>query len=1104
MSETATETPTRPAPSDAAPAAAVEPAVLDDHLAAVDAGVEARYAAWRAAVEADVLAPLNAAVAAAAEAHRRIVGADDEDDAPSRYELWRRVRAYRQATRERVVQALRRRLEDTPPAETTVDRLLALLDELPRLADEVPAALTVVEPPDLFAAAATDRPWTRLRKSARRARHRTEAARFAAVDAARRLLRRPRGPAPVRVRDVDLGGLLAYHLRGRVPALLLPEHAALQEALRRRLQRLEAALTAWTHQSLTLDADLDDARFRRPVVLGRPDAALLAADDAADEPASADARDAFAALRTLLQDVLDALAAEPLALADAQDDALAAAARTLHDDGRRAGTFLLPKRALPAASRQAPAVTAGRRSTWTAWQAQALGRLGLHRHLTLLREQLLHREEALVERVATEALYPVLRTFHPLVALLRELRDETHAACTDLADDPAALRGALEAFQQRAETRLREALRTLPGLVASDETLGTPGAETWADLQRLVDELPEQVHLHTLDPDVDDAAAVRGAVRLRPREIAADAFALPLAGRLGPAAEPLRQQIIRAWDEAAQVQHIVQYNLDAALSELAPRPDAEPDGAPDDGPSPVDAACELAADGLGRAAQVLADAAAGLAAPWQAFVAATYEALHGDWLALHRRVRAEAALEEQWVGFRTRLQRTSQRQWRRTGEALERARRRSERILRRGRHQARELIQKGQSAVGVLDQTEEARIATVDAVASVDALVRPLPLVYRRLFTFEALAEPSLVEGRAVDLARLRQHFGRWTAGQPTGALVLSAEPGSGRTTLLNTLAATVFGEADVRRLPLDVRVASEAELARHLGEALGLDGAAPTLEALEAHVNDARRAAPPTVVLVDDLEHLLMQASGGLRLLERFLIFLSRTDTKLYWVAAVSAPAWHFVQRAAGASSGLVDARPLRRLGPPELEQIVLGRHRRSGMPLRFAPPEEPSTRHRLQRRLRRAQTDEEEQAQLRAAFFDRLFRLSGQNVMLALFYWLRSADFAATPGTLVVRPPAGLDFGFLTTFDLPRAFSLKALLLHHTLTLADHNRIFRMDDAQSIFILESLLNLRLIEPVGGPSAAASRIVPDVPYRLRPLLLHPIAEYLRGKHIVY
>jgi hypothetical protein len=126
----------------------------------------------------------------------------------------------------------------------------------------------------------------------------------------------------------------------------------------------------------------------------------------------------------------------------------------------------------------------------------------------------------------------------------------------------------------------------------------------------------------------------------------------------------------------------------------------------------------------------------------------------------------------------------------------------------------------------------------------------------------------------------------------------------------------------------------------------------------------------------------------------------------------------------------------------------------------------------------------------------------------MLAMFYWLRSADFAAAEETLTIEPIDALSFRFLDAFDLPRTFTLKALVIHNTLSLDEHARIFRMNEEQSTIQLESLLTLRLIEPASPEGKTDGRpahghVVPGQRYRLRRLILHPVIRHLRDRNLV-
>ena len=382
-----------------------------------------------------------------------------------------------------------------------------------------------------------------------------------------------------------------------------------------------------------------------------------------------------------------------------------------------------------------------------------------------------------------------------------------------------------------------------------------------------------------------------------------------------------------------------------------------------------------------------------------------------------------------------------------------------------------------------------------------------MPLVYRKLFSLRSVNEPSLLEGRQHDLKRINQHFRRWKQGHAAGALIVPMRLGSGRTSLLNVAGATLQAQAEICTLPLNERLFEVSEFAVCVAEALGLEvSGEPSLEALEARLIDIPRQKP-CVCLIDNLEHLLLRTLGGADLVERVLIFFSRTDRQVCWIATIGDYTWRFLEKTLGTATGLVTAYRPPALNAAALEAVIINRHRRSGMVLRFAKPKDLSPL--VRRRLNRARTPEARQAILREMYFERLHRLSGQNVMLTLFYWLRSTDFKAEEGILTIRPVDSLSFRFFDSFDLARAFTMKAFMLHHTLTLDEHNRIFRMDDTQSTYLLESLLNLGLIEPrnpearrdaTGNPT----RIIPGERYRLHPLILHPTFLLLKERNIIH
>lgn len=1118
--ETSSEAPAPPpeAPASLVPEAAWIEAEAEARalVETLDETMQAQWKQWRAATASDVLDPLYAIAQQAAATHRRLAeeAAFEDADAPPG-EVWRRATGYRQAVAETVMAPLRGFLAHRKLGDLVGAGCLNTLETLTPFVEDAPSHLTLPRPLALYAPEPEDRLLRRTGKSYVRARHRLRRAYLFALNGLRRLLRLEPVPLRAQGRLTPLRALCAYHAQVRLPAQLIPLHETAQQHVARLVARLETALTDWTHAALDAERRLDRVAFHQPSVLQT----LYAAEDdeTPEEPVASVMIDAFssaaAALQQALQDVVEA-AALPEDLA--AEEALRAAAAGLAEDLRCAGAgkFLLhPKtRKLPPPDRQPAARLQARRQNWAAWHKQAVGRLDLNGQLMTLRKALLGLEDALLQQISDAALRPVLQTFQPVAQRLREAEQRAARACDDAAatDDRGALEAALHALQTQTMEALQQALSDLPGLVSADQALVAPGRAEWATFQEMVQTLPEQVSIHPLPRTTKDIDPEKRPSRMDVRQ-GAQEILLPFDEQLAEPAQPLRKEIVRVWSETEQIGHIVQYNLDAALEVLNPEAAEEkPAEREAETPSkdPVEDARELATDGLRRAADALTDLARSLETPWDAFAGVVFDLFQKDWADVHRVARTEAFVEG--LSFWMRARRWVPRSQRRVKEWWQTSSKMAALQFRRLRRSAKVLIERGRSAMGTVEATEEDRLRTIDAIspASVRSLQGRLPLVYRKLFSLRPVTEPSLLEGRRDDLKRINQHVHRWKAGQSAGALILAMPLGSGRTSLLNSVAATLRRVVDVRMLSLTRRLADASDFAACVAEALGIEVIGePSLDAVEAQLLDAPCSEPPRVCLIDNLEHLLLRTFGGSDLVERVLIFFSRTDVQVCWIATTGAYAWRFLEQTMGMATGLVTAYQPAQLDNNTLKDIILNRHQRSGMALRFTEPKDLSPLAR--RRVSRARTPEDQQAILREVYFDRLFRHSGQNVMLALYYWLCSTDFEAEEGLLTLQPIEPLSFRFFESFDMARAFTMKAFVLHNTLTLDEHNRIFRMTDDESTYLLESLLNLRLIEPCSpearrDASGSPSRILSDERYRLHPLILHPTSQLLKERNIIH
>jgi hypothetical protein len=184
---------------------------------------------------------------------------------------------------------------------------------------------------------------------------------------------------------------------------------------------------------------------------------------------------------------------------------------------------------------------------------------------------------------------------------------------------------------------LQDTLRDVPGLLSSDQALADPGRPEWDQAQALLPSLPEQLAVHPVPPESVRVVPDLGTIKIELREIVAETLEPPFPEQLKAPAEALRVFVAKTWGETEQIEQIVQYNLEAAVDELrAALLPAEVQEAEEDQPeesreaAAIQAARELAADGLRRAAETLADLAESLQEPWAQFARATFSVFASD------------------------------------------------------------------------------------------------------------------------------------------------------------------------------------------------------------------------------------------------------------------------------------------------------------------------------------------------------------------------------------------------------------------------------------------------------------------------------------------
>lgn len=673
--------------------------------------------------------------------------------------------------------------------------------------------------------------------------------------------------------------------------------------------------------------------------------------------------------------------------------------------------------------------------------------------------------------------------------VLQAVEGELRAGLARVARSTSVGAGVPDTLQQeqaRTDERLREAAEALtaPPSVARDLTAAAE--EAVADIEALCLQLPESLTVHDIpDPGERLRGPGRDVREVELRDAAVQAFDTLRMERIRTAPQAMVRALEEVHAQVAELLEVSSYGYEVAIAETSDAGAAESEQAI----ALVSNGLETALDKAARAREALQS---GLEAATQDAIAEVEEGADR----LRRRVTADR-LTAGFLDARSYVATEVARDWRRWRERLAQAGRR----IAVGLRNLGRLLRPLASALGIRPPPPGASDLREHTLASAAEFARTLPVVYRRLFAFEPLTDPRLLAGRTDALAEVTASWERWRDGGP-GCQVVVSPPGAGITSFLNIAAARLAeDEPQVVRKILQTRIHTESELAAALGDLLGVEGT-DDLDLLAERILEAPAGAIPGVVILESAEHLHLRVRGGSRLFERLLGVMTRTEARIFWVVSLSSPAWQLVRKRAPGYLADVKRLSLSPLTADQLREAILARHLRSGLPLQYAEP----TRRRdaIRTHAQRIGRSDKQQQLIERNYFERLHRASHGSIRLALFHWLRSADFQSLEGSLLVQPLEPLS-PQLEMLDLTQSFALKAILDHGTLTVEEYSQVVRAPAARAPHTFRSLLDQQVIEILTADSGSDDRPPTGADrYRVRPFMIGAVIAHLRSRNILH
>ncbi len=357
-----------------------------------------------------------------------------------------------------------------------------------------------------------------------------------------------------------------------------------------------------------------------------------------------------------------------------------------------------------------------------------------------------------------------------------------------------------------------------------------------------------------------------------------------------------------------------------------------------------------------------------------------------------------------------------------------------------------------------------------------------LPHVYQRLFKFEPLSDERFFSGRETEMRELAEEFSSWRTGHHVITAVIG-EKGSGRTTMINFCEAQLYKGVILRKILLEESDRTEEALVRLLADGLQLADCQSLGELQERIEQQDQRI----VCIVENLHNLFLRTVDGFDLLERFLLFMSSTHDKIYWLVTCGLHGWGYLDKVLGVSRFFTRTFHLQELSRESIESIIWTRHRVSGYHLTFDIPEEIAGT----RKFRKFKTDEQRQDYLRGLFFEALSRVSAGNITAAMLFWLRSVK-KITSESIVINPQIEFDDDYFSRLPAGDLFSLAAFLQHETLTVQEHAEVLNEPVAVSSLSLTRMQNQGIL--TSTPSGC----------KIHPFLYRPVVRALKTKNILH
>ncbi len=326
----------------------------------------------------------------------------------------------------------------------------------------------------------------------------------------------------------------------------------------------------------------------------------------------------------------------------------------------------------------------------------------------------------------------------------------------------------------------------------------------------------------------------------------------------------------------------------------------------------------------------------------------------------------------------------------------------------------------------------------IESVSPKEKVIEKLPQYYKKLFSGRSSISEDFWISRQQDEDMFSTGVNRINSGYKGGIMIIG-DRDSGKTAFCRYAAGKLFSKERIYHLfPKYSGSVHASDFIAELNKITGAHG--DLKEIMEAQ-------DPGSVFIIHDLELWWERSLDGCEVIKLLINLIREYSNRFIFVVNMNPYAYNLMNKMVGLQEVFISIIHLKPFDSKEIEEMIIQRHRSSG--LKFV----------LKKR------EEGELSEIRIAnLFNKYFRFSEGNPGTALKAWLVNVD-KVSGNNIFISQPSFPDTKVLLELDDDWKFVLIQLILHKRLTYARLDKIFQHDEARTHSIISALLRTGLIE---------------------------------------